>query len=174
MKLTYISALFFAVSLAACGGSSEQQEESNNEPQSTHTETAAAPAAPTIDSAQHKQIEAYVKKNNLKGEFTPEGIFISTKEEGKGGSPTVNNEITIDYAGYLLDGKPFDASKPGSPVTFPLSQLIQGWQIAIPKMKKGGSAKIIIPSEKGYGSQDSERIPANSILVFDIKLYDFK
>lgn len=166
--------MFFVVSLAACGSSSEQQEESNNEPQSTHTETAAAPAAPTIDSAQHKQIEAYVKKNNLKGEFTPEGIFYSIENAGSGENPTAENTVKASYKGYLLNGSVFDDSK-GNPIEFQLNRVVKGWKIGIPKFKKGGSGKLIIPSEMGYGEQSpSPELPANSILVFDIKLVDFK
>jgi len=48
--------------------------------------------------------------------------------------------------------------------------VIQGWQIGLPYFSEGGSGKLLIPSELGYGSQKAGDIPANSVLIFDIQL----
>jgi FKBP-type peptidyl-prolyl cis-trans isomerase FkpA len=70
-----------------------------------------------------------------------------------------------------LDQKEFDK---GDKVEFPLYQLIEGWQIGIPKFGKGGKGKLLVPSRLGYGSSDRGSIPANSTLIFDIELLDWK
>jgi FKBP-type peptidyl-prolyl cis-trans isomerase len=49
-----------------------------------------------------------------------------------------------------------------------------GWQIGIPMMKEGGKAKLLIPSQLGYGSSNLGVIPPNSVLIFDIELIDVK
>ncbi|MCL4106398.1 UNVERIFIED_CONTAM: hypothetical protein GTU68_003559 [Idotea baltica] len=61
------------------------------------------------------------------------------------------------------------------PIVFSLNQVIRGWQLGIPYFSVGGSGKLIIPSELGYGSNSpSPDIPKNSVLVFDIWLYDVR
>mmetsp|Transcript_4385 Transcript_4385/g.9147 ORF Transcript_4385/g.9147 Transcript_4385/m.9147 type:complete len:151 (-) Transcript_4385:403-855(-) len=54
--------------------------------------------------------------------------------------------------------------------------LIEGWTIGVLQMEEGERALLHIPSELGYGSKkmgspvDSFYIPANSNLLFDIKI----
>jgi FKBP-type peptidyl-prolyl cis-trans isomerase len=66
------------------------------------------------------------------------------------------------------------------PVTFPLSDLIQGWQIGIPGMKVGGIRRLTIPYQLAYGERDipgedgQVQIPGKSTLVFAIELKGVK
>lgn len=54
----------------------------------------------------------------------------------------------------------------GSPATFPLSQLIVGWQQGIPGMKVGGRRLLVVPPDLGYGAQGSGRVGPNETLIF--------
>jgi FKBP-type peptidyl-prolyl cis-trans isomerase len=72
----------------------------------------------------------------------------------------------MTYTGTLLNGTKFDAGT----ISYPLSQLIVGWQIAVPLIGKGGRIKVVLPSSLGYGAQTTGPIPANSPLYFDITL----
>ena len=54
--------------------------------------------------------------------------------------------------------------------TFPLSNVIAGWQRGVPGMKVGGQRRLIIPPELAYGSAGSGPIPPNATLIFDIGL----
>lgn len=83
--------------------------------------------------------------------------------------------VTIHYVGWVADtGVVFDSSRDkGQPATFPLGQLIPGWQQGIPGMRVGGVRKLVIPPELGYGSMAKGKIPANSTLIFEIELSDF-
>ena len=81
--------------------------------------------------------------------------------------------ITAHYTGALVaDGTIFQSSHDfGEPITFPLSRVIAGWTEGVPGMKVGGTRRLIIPSEKAYGSvRAAANIPPNSDLVFDIEL----
>jgi len=119
-------------------------------------------------------IEQYMTDNDIQNAIkTKEGMYIQIEKKGSDEKPTVNNDITIHYKGYLLDHTIFDQTD-GDARTFPLSALITGWKIGIPYIGKGGKCKLIIPPHIGYGSRDMGEIPANSILVFDIELEDFK
>lgn len=99
-------------------------------------------------------------------------IYYHIIETGVG--DTIANDyslITINYTGKLLDGTVFDQ---GDSRTFQLGNLIPGWRLGIPKIKKGGKIRLLIPSGYGYGDRASGKIPANSVLDFDIELKDIK
>jgi FKBP-type peptidyl-prolyl cis-trans isomerase len=73
-----------------------------------------------------------------------------------------------------MNGEIFDQTKE-KPATFPLNRLIKGWQIGLTKCKKGGKMRLIIPSALAYSIRArAEKIPPNSILLFDIEVLDIK
>ncbi len=119
-----------------------------------------------------KKIKAYLADNNLVAESTASGLHYIIEEEGTGGHPNLNSEVTVNYKGYLLNGKVFDQTNT-TPVTFPLKNLILGWQQGIPLLQKGGKGKFFLPSGLGYGRQATGSIPANSVLIFEIELVNF-
>jgi peptidylprolyl isomerase len=93
--------------------------------------------------------------------------------EGDGEEALLESTITAHYTGALAKtGIIFESSlDSGQPATFPLNQVIKGWQEGVPGMKIGGKRRIIIPASLAYGEQSpSPDIPANSPLVFDIEL----
>jgi FKBP-type peptidyl-prolyl cis-trans isomerase len=93
---------------------------------------------------------------------------------GTGATVKVGDSITVKYTGSLVDGTVFDstAKQGGTPATFTLAkgQLIEGWVQGIPGMKVGGTRKLVIPPELGYGAQANGSIPANATLLFTIEL----
>lgn len=103
---------------------------------------------------------------------TASGLGISTVKAGKGAKPTDTDVVLVNYKGRLAsDGKEFDA---GQRVPFPVSGLVPGFTEGLKQMQKDGSYKLCIPAALGYGAQANERIPANSDLVFDVDLIDFR
>ncbi|UCS95737.1 FKBP-type peptidyl-prolyl cis-trans isomerase [Echinicola marina] len=95
--------------------------------------------------------------------------------------------LHVDYTGMLLDGSVFDTSdediardnriynsdREYAPlvVKYLYTSLIQGFYFGLSKMEEGDKARIIMPSIFGYGnSEQAGRIPANSVLVFDLDL----
>jgi peptidylprolyl isomerase len=62
----------------------------------------------------------------------------------------------------------------GQPATFPLTQVIQGWQQGIPGMKVGGRRLLVIPPSLGYGDQAAGPIAANETLIFVVDLIGVK
>jgi peptidylprolyl isomerase len=54
----------------------------------------------------------------------------------------------------------------GSPATYPLSNLIVGWQQGIPGMKVGGRRLLVVPPDLGYGAQGSGPVGPNETLIF--------
>lgn len=113
----------------------------------------------------------YISDNNLNAETTGSGLHYVINNPGIGDTPTIYSNVTVAYTGSLTDGTVFDESS-STGVTFPLSNVIQGWQEGIPLFSEGGSGILLIPSALGYGSQAVSTIPANSVLIFDVSLID--
>ncbi len=118
-------------------------------------------------------IQEHLADNNITAQEHPSGIFYVITTEGTGANPPANATVTVKYRGYLLNGNVFDQTTGNTTATFPLAGLIEGWQIAIPLLKKEGKGTFWIPSALGYGSTALPGIPANSVLVFDIELVNF-
>lgn len=97
-------------------------------------------------------------------------FFYQIIAPGSGAEVNALSNISVIYAGRLLDGTTFDAKT--SAVTFPLSNAITGWQAGIPLIKKGGKIRLLLPSFYGYGNQARVGIPANSVLDFTVELTD--
>ena len=130
---------------------------------------------PSVNQAEVDKeiIEQYIADNNLNATEHPSGLFYVIEETGSGGSPNLNDNVTVEYKGYLTNGSVFDQTNANQPRSFPLRNLIPGWQIGIPLLEKGGEGLFLIPSELGYGDRQVSDIPANSVLIFEIKLVDY-
>lgn len=133
----------------------------------------SAQKAQEAKTAGEKFRAEFEKKAGVKK--TESGLLYKIEQAGEGESPKVEDDVKVHYKGTLTDGTVFDSSyERGQPVAFPLSQLIPAWKEAIPMLKKGGKMQIVVPPELGYGEQATGKIPANSTLIFDIELIDFK
>ena len=117
-------------------------------------------------------IEEYLVENSLTAQSTSSGLHYIIEEEGTGGNPTLSDEVTVFYKGYYLDGKTFDQTG-ADPISFPLQNVILGWQEGIPLFQKGGKGILLIPPELGYGSTPPSGIRKNAVLVFEVELVDF-
>ena len=102
----------------------------------------------------------------------PCGILYKVLEEGSGtATPRPGSVVSVYYRGTLINGREFDDSwKRNCPEAFRLSEVIEGWQIALQKMRVGDRWIIYIPYTMGYGTRTSGPIPAFSTLVFEVQL----
>jgi FKBP-type peptidyl-prolyl cis-trans isomerase len=106
---------------------------------------------------------------------TPSGLQYKILKEGSGASPKDGASVTVHYTGWLLDGTKFDSSKDGgSPATFRIGGVIEGWNEALKSMKKGEARLLVIPPELGYGARGYPGvIPPDAFLVFEVELLSF-
>jgi FKBP-type peptidyl-prolyl cis-trans isomerase FklB len=81
------------------------------------------------------------------------------------------DSVTVDYRGKLIDGTEFDSSySRGVPATFPVNGVIKGWQEALVLMKPGAKWQLFIPPDLAYGPRAQPKIPANSLLIFEVSV----
>lgn len=104
-------------------------------------------------------------------ETTASGLVFQTRKAGQGASPTDQDIALISYKGTLANGTEFDANQQ---VPMPVAGSIPGFSEALKMMARGGSYRLCIPASLGYGAQAVGPIPANSVLVFDVDLHDFR
>lgn len=123
----------------------------------------------TIESEQGA-ISAYASSTGMTGTTHPSGLYYQVVNPGVGPSPTISSQVKVNYTGKFLDGTVFDAST--APITFPLGEVIQGWQIGIPLIQKGGTIRMVIPSSLAYGCAGRGGITSNTILFFEVQLLD--
>ncbi|OGR75433.1 MAG: hypothetical protein A2X32_13010 [Elusimicrobia bacterium GWC2_64_44] len=106
--------------------------------------------------------------------LTPSGVIYIPVKAGTGASPTAADMVKVHYHGTFPDGKVFDSSKErGTPAEFPLGGVIPCWTEGVQKMKVGGSAKLVCPSDTAYGDQGAGgTIPGGATLVFEVELLE--
>lgn len=133
-------------------------------------------AAQGTTPENQKFLDANAKKPGVKTLLG--GVQMQVLKAGTGASPTIEDYALVNYKGSLSTGKQFDA---GERAPFPLSGVVPGFTVGLMNMQKGGSYRIWIPSQLGYGPEEKKNqqtgevvIPANALLVFDVEMLDWK
>jgi len=117
--------------------------------------------------------DKYLADNKITAKPTASGLIYIETKKGNGPAPKPEEIVKVHYTGKLLDGTVFDSSvERGQPIEFPLGQVIPGWVEGLQLMKKGGKAKLIIPSALAYGENGKGSIPPFAPLVFEVELID--
>lgn len=106
------------------------------------------------------------------------GVVIEDRTVGKGRQCKKGDKVGMRYIGKLKknEKKVFDKNVKGKPFVFNLGKgdVIKGWDIGVAGMAVGGERRIIIPAAYAYGRTALPGIPANSDLIFDVKLVSMK
>ena len=136
------------VLLTGCGDKEVSSSADNLPPVTTNQGEAPTIGAPTGDA--------------------PKTLVIKDIIVGKGAEALPTSTMTVHYTlmtwsnGALIES----SWNSGSPSTFPLANVIVGWQQGIPGMKVGGRRLLVIPSDLGYGAQGGGPIGPNETLIF--------
>lgn len=110
--------------------------------------------------------------------ITDSGLKYEDLVEGEGDLAEAGQNVSVHYTGWLTDGSKFDSSKDRNmPFDFPLGggRVIRGWDEGVQGMKVGGTRKLTIPPQLGYGASGAGGvIPPNATLVFEVELLEIK
>jgi FKBP-type peptidyl-prolyl cis-trans isomerase FkpA len=115
----------------------------------------------------------YLKRSKLNLSADGNGLFFIDQKAGQGAEVKKGDKVLINYSGCFLNGKKFDASP--KPIEFTLGeegQLLKGMALGLEKMKAGGKAKIIIPSQLAYGAEGSTTgiVQPFTTLIYEVEL----
>ena len=129
-----------------------------------------------MQAAKQAENTAFFEKVATEGYTkTESGLFYKVVEAGKEGAakPSATDRVKVHYTGTFTNGEQFDSSVEREPFEFSLQGgVIQGWLEGVKLMTVGSKYHFVIPPELGYGSRGNPRIPAGSILEFDIELLE--
>jgi len=106
--------------------------------------------------------------------MTDSGLKYDDTMIGDGATAEKGQTVSVHYTGWLTDGEKFDSSKDrNDPFQFQLGagRVIRGWDEGVQGMKIGGTRRLTIPPQLGYGAQGAGGvIPPNATLVFEVEL----
>lgn len=136
-------------------------------------------------------IEDFLSEEGIEAEQTEEGLYYAIERKGNGAYPKEGDTVEVNYTLRTLDGRIIDTSfedvakennlyneqRAYEPLSFTLGGggIIQGWNIGIPQVDKGGKGTLYIPSVYGYGNRGSggNVIPPNTVLIFEVEVVNF-
>jgi len=131
-------------------------------------------SARKIPEKNKKEGEAFLAKNRVaKGiKTTASGLQYKVITAGTGKKPGLEDTVTVQYRGTLIDGTEFDSSyKRGQPASFPVKGVISGWTEALQLMPEGSKWMLYIPASLAYGERGAGPIIGpSSTLIFEVEL----
>lgn len=128
-----------------------------------------------VANANLKRAQEFLAANATKEGVmvTPEGVQYKFETKGEGALPVATDTVIVDYELKDLDGNVIDSSyERGEKATFPLSNLIKGFQYGMAVTPVGSKVTLWISPDLGYGAQGNPNIPANSLLEFVVELHE--
>lgn len=141
-----------------------------------------------LKNKEESNLNDYIAKNKLEPQKTASGLQYVIEEEGNGELPQEGDTVVVNYVGRLMNGKVFDTNdedlakkenvhnpmRPYEPIRFRIGHdpVIQGWTEGLKLVSKGGKARLIVPSELGYGERGGGIIPPYAPLVFQVELLE--
>lgn len=109
-----------------------------------------------------------IDMNGYKGS---DKLVVQPLIKGKGAKVSQHAVVSVNYTGWLLNGKEFDSSwTRGQSAEFSLDQVVKGWSQGLAGQTVGSQVLLVVPPSLGYGDQASGKIPANSTLVFVVDI----
>jgi FKBP-type peptidyl-prolyl cis-trans isomerase FkpA len=131
-----------------------------------------------LAAAQTQKKNSAPTKVSGKGHITSDDLEYWDIKVGDGATAVPGKTVTVNYTGWLTNGKKFDSSLDrNQPFSFQLGngQVIKGWDEGVAGMKVGGKRQLRIPPQLGYGTQGAGGvIPPNATLIFDVELLAVK
>lgn len=129
----------------------------------------------TAPATEQQQVEAYLSANGITAVKHASGLYYQIVSNGSAVTPQLCSSVSVGYTGKLANGTVFDTQ---NLISFDLGRVIEGWKKGLQLIQKGGQIKLYIPPSLGYGANDVKNnsgaviIPANSMLIFDVEIFD--
>ena len=169
--LSSVLALSGCSSLSSSAGDSTSSEAVNSAP--AVPELTGVPVAVEVSAELGVEPVVTIKPGDPVTELQVTDVVV-----GEGDAVPAGATVTAHYVGYgAATGAMFDGSwSRGEPATFPLDQVIMGWQEGLVGMQVGGRRLLVIPAELGYGNNPppGSGIEVGETLIFVVDLVSFE
>jgi len=119
-----------------------------------------------------KTIREWIRQQNIQYKSTDSGLYYYFENKGQGQKIKYTDSVTVQFKGTLLDSTIFEIEK--APVTFAVNEVIIAWKEVLLMSERKAKIKIIVPPQLGYGNHKLDKIPQNSILLYEIEIIDIK
>jgi len=119
-----------------------------------------------------KTIRECIRQQNIQYKSTDSGLYYYFENKGQGQKIKYTDSVTVQFKGTLLDSTIFEIEK--APVTFAVNEVIIAWKEVLLMSERNAKIKIIVPPQLGYGNHKLDKIPQNSILLYEIEIIDIK
>lgn len=138
----------------------------------------------TVDTLDQRNIEAYIAKNNIKAEKDPSGYYFQIIEEGEG--EVLANPDSVYYS---FNFKREDNSSFAKNSAYQIGLSLLGYtdrftlggrailltpiRLTMAKLRRGGSARVILPSSMVFGKNGNTtlNVGSNEIVIVDLKVF---
>jgi peptidylprolyl isomerase len=162
-----IVASILALALVALAALGAIEMSSNETPSTSSTAlTGSAGNLPSVSANAGEVPTVSAPTGAAPTELTTQDIIVGT-----GAEVLPTSTLTVHY--YLMtwsNGKVIESSWVGQPATFPLAQVVEGWQKGLPGAKVGGRRLLVLPPEMGYGAAGAGPIGPNETLIFVVDI----
>jgi len=133
---------------------------------------AAVPVKPSVAAIPLPLNPVVPSEQRICGAAGASGLGALALKAAEGAKPAKTDFVLVNYIGYLAaNGQVFDQNMQAA---FPVEGVISGFSEGLQMMAKGSTWRFCVPAALGYGAEESGPIPANSNLVFQVELLDFK
>jgi FKBP-type peptidyl-prolyl cis-trans isomerase len=144
-----------------------------------------------VKASETADRDKYIASHKLVAKTTPSGLKYVITQASVKPKPQLGDTVLVNYIGRTTNDKVFDSSiqveaqkaglnQPGRnyeplQVILGTTPIIKGWNEGLLLLNEGSKAKLIIPSDLGYGADGAgDDITPFSTLIFDVELVKIK
>ena len=139
-------------------------------------EKAQKAEAALLQKAEPEILNKYLATNNITTKPLASGLYFMETKAGTGKSIAKGDMVKLNYTVSLIDGKQlFSTVQNGGPMPVEFGKPFEnkGLEEAVGMMKKGGKAKLIVPSSIAFGEQGrGQMVAPYSTLLYDVEVVD--
>ncbi len=119
-------------------------------------------------------LQKYLEENDISTKPLESGLYFIREKKGRGSKPAIGEMVSFHMTVGLLDGTSiFSTHERGEPIEIEYGQRFdtEGLEEGLGLLRKGGKARLIVPSSLGFGAeQRGQIIPPYSTLIYDVEL----
>lgn len=124
--------------------------------------------------AEVTAVAQYIASQQITATKHNSGLYYEIIQPGTGIAPSICSSVKVKFSGTFTDGSPFEGD---DNVALNLKLMLECWRIGLPLISTGGRIRLYVPPSLGYGNEGKIQgstviVPPNSILIYDITLFE--